>query len=180
MAKNKDKVVAFKATIHRYGKMGEKSGWTYIDIPVDIAESLQPGMRKSFRVKGMLDGWKFEGIALIPIGDGHFIMPLNATIRKAIGKRHGAELLAELQSDFKEMALNATLMECLSEEPMAFAHFKTLAKSHQQYISKWIASAKSEETIAKRIGLALDALTDKKGFPDMMRAQKIKRASGKI
>ncbi len=174
MAKNKDKVVAFKATIQRYGKMGEKTGWTYIDIPLDIAESLLPKMRKSFRVKGKLDGWKFEGIALIPVGAGNFIMPLNAAVRKATGKSHGAELLAELHPDFREIALNTTLMECLSEEPIALKHFNTLAKSHQQYISKWVDSAKSDETIAKRIGLALDALTDKKGFPEMMRAQKLK------
>jgi Domain of unknown function (DUF1905)/Bacteriocin-protection, YdeI or OmpD-Associated len=180
MTKNKGTAVTFKATIQRFGQMGEKTGWTYIDIPLDIAESLQPGMRKSFRVKGRLDGWKFEGIALIPIGDGNFIMTLNATVRKAIGKRHGAEVLAELQPDFKEIELNSTLMECLAEEPDALAHFKKLSKSHQQYISKWIDSAKTEETIAKRIGHALDALADKKGYPEMLRAQKLKRAGGKI
>ncbi|MEP7265587.1 MAG: YdeI/OmpD-associated family protein [Bacteroidota bacterium] len=175
MAKKKDKIVIFKTTILKFGKMGEKTGWTYINVPADVAEQLMPSQRKSFRVKGKLDQWKFEGIALLPMGDGDFIMTLNAVARKGIGKRNGAEVLVELQTDHKEQQLNKVLMECLEDETVALTHFNSLTKSHKFYISKWIDSAKSEETIARRIGYALDALNQKKGFPDMMKAQKLKK-----
>lgn len=175
MAKKKDKTVNFKTTILRFGKMGEKTGWTYINVAADIAEELMPGTRKSFRVKGRLDLWKFEGIALLPMGNGDFIMTLNAVARKGIGKRHGAEVMVELQVDHKEQQLNKVLMECLADEPDALKHFKSLTRSHQFYISKWIDSAKAEETIAKRIGAAIDTLNQKKGFPDMLKALQKKR-----
>jgi hypothetical protein len=173
MAKKKVKA-SFKTTILRFNKMGEKTGWTYIVIPADVAEQLQPGNRKSFRVKGKLDDWKFEKTALLPMGEGEFIMPLNATARKGTGKRHGAMLQVELEVDERELTMNAALMDCLSEEPKALKYFHSLTRSHQQYISKWIDSAKTEETIAKRIGLALDALNKQLGFPEMMRMQKEK------
>jgi len=110
------------------------------------------------------------------MGEGEFIMPLNATARKGMGKRHGAMLNVEIEVDTKEPKMNATLMECLTDEPNALKHFKSLPKSHQLYISKWIDSAKTEETIAKRIALALDALNKQQGFQEMMRMQKEKRS----
>jgi len=45
-------MIQFIVTIHRFEKQGEKTGWTYIEIPVDIAEKLKPGSKKSFRVLG--------------------------------------------------------------------------------------------------------------------------------
>jgi hypothetical protein len=167
---------SYTTTILRFAKMGEKTGWTYIEVPADIANQLMPGQRLTFRVKGRLDDWKFDGISILPMGNGNFIMPLNAKVRKGIGKRHGALLKVELQVDLKEYELNRVLMECLNEEPEALKHFKSLTKSHQNYISKWIDTAKGEETIARRIGYALDALNQKGGFPEMMKAQRQKRS----
>lgn len=70
--------------------MGEKTGWMYIEIPVDIATKLNPDCKKSFRVKGKLDSYPVEKVALLPMGKGNFIMPFNAQMRKATGKRNGA------------------------------------------------------------------------------------------
>jgi len=175
MAKKKDVIVTYKTTLLRFNKMGEKTGWTYIEIPQDVAEQLMPGQRKSFRTKGTLDDLKFEKTALIPMGQGNFIMPFNAAMRKGTGKRHGAMIQVTIQTDHSELTLNATLMECLENEPDALKHFQSLTKSHQTYISKWIDSAKTEETIAKRIALALYSLSKKQGFPEMMREQKSRR-----
>ncbi len=83
-------MVQFTATIQRFAEQGEKTGWSYITIPSDIAEQLNPGIKKSFRVKGKLDLHIIEQQALLPMGDGSFILPLNASIRKAIHKNKGA------------------------------------------------------------------------------------------
>ena len=85
-------MIQITATIHRFEKQGEKTGWSYIEIPADLAQELVPGNKKSFRVKGMLDQFKISGVSLIPMGDGNFIMPINAAMRKGTGKRKGMKL----------------------------------------------------------------------------------------
>ena len=165
-------MVQFSTVIQRFEKQGEKTGWTYINIPVKIAQQLKPGNKKSFRVKGKLDNHVITGVALIPMGEGDFIMALNATMRKAIGKRNGDKLRIQIEVDEKPPELCAELLECLSDEPVAQEHFDSLPYSHRLYFSKWIESAKTAPTKAKRIAQAVTALSRKWGFPEMMRANK--------
>jgi hypothetical protein len=162
-------MVEFKATIHRFDKQGEKTGWTYIEVPADIAGKLKPGTKTSFRVKGKLDHHKIEGVALMPMGGGRFIMPLNAALRKAIGKRQGAMLRVQLAVDSQPFRFNQDFLACLNDEPAALAFFKTLPGSHQRYFSKWIDEAKTELTRTKRIAQAVNALSVKLGYGGMLR-----------
>jgi hypothetical protein len=85
--------------MHRFEKQGEKTGWTYIEIPADIAQKIKPGNKKEFKVKGKLDKHPVKRVSLLPIGGGIFIMPVNAAMRKAIGKRHGAMVKVQLEAD---------------------------------------------------------------------------------
>lgn len=164
------KKVQFNTTIHKFEERGEKTGWTYIEVPADIAEKLKPGNKKSFRVKGKLNTYKISGIALLPMGDGAFVMALNATIRKGLGKKHGAIIKVQLEEDKSEFQFNKDFMECLADEPSASEYFKSLAGSHRRYFSKWIDSAKTEETRTKRIAWAVTALSKKQGYPEMLRS----------
>ncbi|MBK8310474.1 MAG: DUF1905 domain-containing protein [Chitinophagaceae bacterium] len=166
------KAVQFIATIHRFESKGEKTGWTYIEIPVDIAQQLKPGNKKSFRVKGKLDDFKIDGIALIPMGGGVFIMALNADLRKGIGKRKGAMMKVQLSADEKGFVFNKDFIDCLADEPTANLFFESLTCSHQKYFSKWIDAAKTEPTKVKRITMAVNALAKKVGYPEMIRAAK--------
>lgn len=165
-------VVEYTTTILKFGKQGEKTGWTYIEVPADVARELMPGNKKSFRVKGKLDNYSINSIALLPMGEGAFIMPLNSKMRKGFGKRDGAMLHVQIEVDKTEYKLNADLMECLADEPQAIIFFKTLTKSHQNYFSKWIDSAKTDATKTKRIANAITALSKSKGFPEMLRSLK--------
>jgi uncharacterized protein DUF1905/bacteriocin resistance YdeI/OmpD-like protein len=168
-------VVKFTTTILRFGQQGEKTGWTYIVIPADIANKLQSGNRKGFRTKGKLDNHKFSGKSLIPTGKGEFILTLDKGIRKAIGKRHGAMLEVQIEFDKSQYELNNEFMDCLNDEPEALKFFNTLTGSHQRYFSKWIESAKTEEIKAKRIAQAINAFLKKQGFPEMLRANRANR-----
>lgn len=168
-------MISFTTTILKFDQQGEKTGWTYILIPSKIAEQLQPGSKKSFRVKGMLDDHAINGVALIPMGGGDFIMALNADLRRAIGKRKGALLKVQLAVDKIPYQINAAFMECMSDEPSALLHFKSLPVAHQNYFSKWVESAKTEPTKTKRIAQAVSALAKKMGFPEMLRAKKSER-----
>jgi hypothetical protein len=161
--------VRYTTTILRFDKKGEKTGWTYIDVPSDVAGQIKPGNKKSFRVKGRLDSFPVKGIALLPMGGGNFIIPLNAAIRKGIGKRDGAMLMVELEEDKEPFRLDADLMACLEDEPAAKKFFNSLPGSHQKYFSKWIASAKTEVTKSKRIASAVSGLAQKMNFAEVIR-----------
>ena len=165
-------MVQFTTTIQRFKEQGEKTGWTYITITEKIARQLKPGNRKSFRVKGKLDNYAIRGVALIPMGEGDFIMALNATMRKGIGKRQGDKLRVQLDADEKLPELSAELLECLADEPAAKQYFDGLPNSHRLYFSRWIESAKTAPTKAKRIAQAVTALAKSWGFSEMLRANK--------
>ena len=165
-------MLKFNTTILRFGSMGEKTGWTYVVIPADIAMKLKPGNKKSFRVKGKLDAVPIKELALLPMGDGEFIMTLNADLRKKLGKRHGANLIVQLSIDSSILKINDDLMECLKEEKSALDFFNKLNNSHQRYFSNWINSAKTDSTKTKRIAQCLIALSKGQHFNEMLRSIK--------
>ncbi|MDP9229752.1 MAG: YdeI/OmpD-associated family protein, partial [Bacteroidota bacterium] len=127
------------------------------------------------RVKGRLDDYSIKQVALLPMGNGNFIMALNTTIRKGIRKRKGAKLNVQLEADDAPIKLSAEFMECLADEPKAIFFFSKLPKSHQHYFSKWIESAKTEPTKAKRIAQSVNALSMKKDYGEMLRVLKNNR-----
>ncbi|SEW34380.1 Bacteriocin-protection, YdeI or OmpD-Associated [Chitinophaga sp. YR573] len=166
-------MVKYTTTILRFEKMGEKTGWTYIVVPADIAEELKPGHRQSFRVKGKLDNFKIAAVALMPMGDGSFIMALNADIRKGIAKKLGAKLDVQLTVDNNPDPVSSPeFIECLKDEPAAFEYFNSLPKGHRNYFMKWIESAKTEPTKAKRIAQAVTAMSRKQDYPTMIRSNR--------
>lgn len=167
-------MVQFTATIKRFDEQGEKTGWTYIEVPAALAEKLQPGNKKGFRVKGRLDQYSFSMIALLPMGSGNFIMTLNAATRKGIRKQKGATVQVKMEVDTNEIKPPEELMECLQDEPEALQHFTSLTKGHQNYFTNWINSAKTEPTKAKRIAATINALSKKWDFGQMIRAMKKK------
>ncbi len=168
-------MINFKAVIEQFDEQGEKTGWSYIRVPAILAGKLKPGQKKSFRVKGFLDDHAIEGIALIPMGEGDFIIAVNAGMRKAVGKRKGATLQVRLALDEKAFVICPDLMESLQDEPRALAFFTKLPPGHQRYFSKWIDSAKTEPTRVKRIVQAVNALAKSLGYSGMIRALKADR-----
>jgi len=165
-------MILFSATIYKFAKQGEKTGWTYIEINARQANRLKPDTKVSFRVKGTLDSFKIKQIALLPVGEGNFIVPLNATMRKATGKKPGDKLKVSLEADDSEFAFSEDFMACLQDDPVAYDFFQTLSRSHQKYFSKWIDSAKTSATKTKRIVMAVTALSKKQGYPEMIRSNK--------
>ena len=156
----------------KFDRQGEKTGWTYIEIPIDLAQKLKPGNKKEFKVKGKLDKQTIKRVSLLPMGGGRFIMPVNATMRKAIGKRHGAMVELELTEDKSEFIFNQDFLDCLADEPVAETYFSSLPGSHQRYFSKWIDDAKTEQTKTKRIAMAVNALSKGYNYGEMLREAK--------
>ena len=165
-------MIQFTASIQQFDKKGEKTGWSYIDVPADLAEELKPGVKKSFKVKGKLDAFTISQVSLIPMGDGNFIIPFNAAMRKGTGKKKGAMINVQLTEDKNEYQLNTDLVECLADEPAALTFFNTKSRSFQNYYSKWIESARTESTRAKRIAMAVSSLAKKIEFGEMLRMER--------
>jgi uncharacterized protein YdeI (YjbR/CyaY-like superfamily) len=158
-------------SIERFDKKGEKTGWHFVEISATQARKLKDS-KVSFRVKGTIDALTIQKTALIPMGNGDFILPLNATLRKAIGKKQGDKITLNLELDERKLILSPDLISCLKEDPAALQFFKSLPPSHQQYYSKWIESAKTSATKAKRIVMSMEGFGKKQGYGEMMRAYK--------
>ncbi len=162
-------MIQFNTTIQKFNQQGEKTGWTYIEISAEQAQLLKPHYKKSFRVKGKIDAIDVTAIALIPMGEGKYILPLNNTIRKLLQKRKNDSVCVSIEEDKIGYVLNESLIECLQDEPTALAFFNTLTKGHQNYFSKWIDAAKTIETQTKRIAMIIHALNNHWDYGNMIR-----------
>ena len=163
-------MLEFTTPIKRFKAQAEKTGWTYIDVPANLASQLVNGNKKGFRVKGFLDNCKIEGLSLLPMGGGNFILTLNASIRKKIRKNIGADLNVKIEVDNKPITAPNELLECLADEPKAMKRYKELPKSHQNYFTQWIKQAKTEPTKSKRIAASVNALAAGLGFVEAIRS----------
>jgi hypothetical protein len=159
----------FTAILQKLSSKDEKYGWTVVPVTEKIAQKIKPKNKKVFRVKGTIDEHEISGIALMPMGNGEFVMPIKATIRKAIKKVKGAKVTLQLQEDNTPLVINTDLIDCLQDEPTALAFFNSLTASHQRYFSNWVIDAKTEATKAKRIATCVNALAKKWDYGLMIR-----------
>lgn len=168
--------VKFKTKLLKFHDHGDKRGWTYILIDKVYVKKLKD-TRKSFRVKGFLDEFPIRQVAILPMGEGHFIMAFNAAMRKGTGKVAGNFIQVALEEDTRKLRIAPDLLDCLENEKEACAFFKTLNPSNQNYFSQWIDSAKTAGTKTKRIITTLEALGRKMNYPQMIREQTTKNRS---
>jgi hypothetical protein len=166
-------MISYSTILLQFDDQGEKTGWTYIEIPADLAQELKPGNKKSFRVKGTLDSFPIKCVALMPMGEGNFIMAINAEMRKGIHKRAGAMLQVKLEIDPNTGVLVPDdLQECLEDEPEGLDYFNGLPEGHRRYFVNWINSAKTEPTRAIRIANTITAMVNKWDYGQMIRAMR--------
>jgi hypothetical protein len=90
-------MIELEQVLDKFGNKREKTTWTFAIIRANIANELKPNTKKLFRVKGYIDQLPIKQLALIPIGEGDFILPLNAVIRRQIGKESGDKVLRPLR-----------------------------------------------------------------------------------
>ena len=166
-------MVRFQTLIKQFKEMGEKTGWTYLDIPSVIAQEIKADCKVSFRVKGKIDEVEINGIALLPMGEGNYILALKKSLQKALGKRNGAmvNLALEEDLDFK-FEIPEDLADCLADVDHGMEQFLKLPKSHQNYYIKWINEAKTETTRVKRLAQTAQAMELKMSYSEMIRFNK--------
>ncbi|MHA4847453.1 YdeI/OmpD-associated family protein [Flavitalea antarctica] len=164
--------VEFTTTMMKYDKNGDKTNWTFIRVNADTADKIKPGVKTTFRVFGQLDEYKISQVALLPTGEGDFIMPINATMRKHLRKQAGAKIKVRIAAEQSKPPLDADLVQCLKEEPDAWKTFSALSQSHQRYFSNWVESAKTDNTRAKRIAHTITAMLRNWDYGQLIRSLK--------
>jgi hypothetical protein len=162
-------MVELEKELEKYSLNGEKTGWTYVFIEQSVAEQLKPDTRTWFRVKGWIDSEPVKQLALAPIGEGNFILPVNGQIRRKIRKEVGQKVKLRLEPDDSELEISEDLLACLEDEPVAKEFFESLTKGHQRYFSTWIESAKTIETRTKRITQSIFGLSHQMDYGQMYR-----------
>ncbi|MGX5858043.1 DUF1905 domain-containing protein [Dyadobacter jiangsuensis] len=137
-------------------KFPGKGGWTYVILP-EIPQSIKRkfGMVK---VKGRIDDYELMGYNLMPMGTGQLFLPVKAEIRKKIGKKEGDWVSIELYADNSALAIPEELIDCLKDEPKAYANFLKLGEGAQKEYRDWVYSAKKDETKVARIAKMIDML----------------------
>lgn len=168
-------MVSFIAEIFKFEKKGDKTGWSYVEIPASLAEQLKPGCRSWFRVKGHIDGHPFAGMALVPMGEGDYILPVNGGMRRILRKQEGdvLQLSLEEDTDFK-IEIPEDLEVCLLDEERLHRAFMDLPKSHRNYFINHINQAKTMETRARRIAQTVEAMDLGLDFGAMIRKNRQK------
>ncbi|WP_353184531.1 YdeI/OmpD-associated family protein [Parapedobacter lycopersici] len=171
-------MVDFSAIILRFDQKGEKSGWSYIELPAALAQQIKPHEKRSFRVRGTIDGQLFAGMALVPMGDGDFILPINSKMRRQLKKQHGAVLQLSLEEDVDfKIEIPEDLEVCLLQEDDALMdRFMSLAKSRRNYFINYINEAKTLPTRAKRMTMTVEAMAMGLDFGAMIRLEKSRRS----
>ncbi len=162
-------MVTFDAIIEKTLQSGEKYGWTYVIIPASVAQEINPGVKTIYRVKGRVGELDCRQVSLLPCGEGKYMLPLNAGMRKKMRCVLGESVRLSLEVDPEEPAMSAELLESLSYDTAAENFFLSLSKSHQRYYSNWIDSAKTFETKSRRIAMAVEGCARGMDFPGMMR-----------
>src|ERR1044071_7646060 len=94
--------VEFEAILLPYERNGEKTPIIYIEIsPRIVKQALNHWTKRSFRVKGHLDYYKFVQVPLKHVGDGNFILLLTGAMKKGIGKVAAQSVKVRLTKDTK-------------------------------------------------------------------------------
>ena len=167
-------MITLKAEIERFEANGEKTGWSYVFIPQNVADQIKVNNRREVRVRGLIDQISVVGMCMMPVKGEGFILPLKKSLRQSLRKECGASIVLQLEfdADFK-IEMPEDLEVCLAEEENLLERFLAMPKSHQNYFINWLNTAKTEPTRTKRLVMIVNAMFNQLDFGGMIRSGKL-------
>lgn len=127
-----------------------KGGWTY--APVGQLPFKVKTHFGNLKVSGQLDELVLTDAHLMPMGKGLRFLPVNAALRKQLGKQAGdvVRLRLFVAAESVDSAISlADFTECLAEVPAALRAFEALAAPQQQQLFEQVASAEQQQQVAR-------------------------------
>jgi hypothetical protein len=129
-----------------------KGGWTY--APVGQLPFKVKTHFGNLKVCGRLDEVVLEEAHLMPMGKGLRFLPVNAELRKKLGKQTGDVVHLQLfvVEEPNPLAISlADFKECLAEVPAALRAFEALGAPQQQALLEQVAAAENEQQQVARV-----------------------------
>ena len=154
------KEYVFDAVIIRHEKVN--SG--YIEFPFEVMKEF--GKKGQVKVKAYFDGFEYLGL-LVKMGTPCHIIGLNKTVRDAIGKQPGDNVHVVITEDTNERLIDTPddLGSALEGNPAARLVFEKLSFTNRKEYTRWITSAKKQETRVARIVKCIEMLASGKRNP---------------
>jgi hypothetical protein len=157
------KTYKFKARIES-ATGGASAGGACVFFPYSVEEEF--GTKGRVPVKATFDGVPYSG-SLVKYGSPQHMLGVLKSIRGQIGKGPGDIVEVELHMDeeIRAVEVPADLDKLLKKENL-LAVFVKLSYTHQREYTRWITSAKREETRSNRLAKAVDMLRQGVKTPD--------------
>lgn len=141
-------------------KFSGKGGWTYAPLPAQV--KAPNTYFNKMRVSGSIDDLSLENIHLMSMGQGRLFLPVNAALRKQLGKQAGDTVRLVLFLADADAPLSVSLAdfeECLAEVTGALETYKRLPSAAQQAWVAWVAAAPTDEQKVARAEVACTRLS---------------------
>lgn len=154
-------VKKFRGVIEDFGLAIDAA---YILFPYDVQKIF--GTRGLVKVKVTFDGYPYRGILSVMGGGKHAIL-VRKDVRQAIAKSIDDAVNVVVEQDLEErlVDLPKVLQDMLIKNPQAKVFFDTLSFTNRKEYALWIASAKKEETLVKRMEATMFKLMTGKKNP---------------
>ena len=149
--KNKDggpSVFRFKARLFRHPKAAKTGSWTLLDVPKRIGKKFPS--RDMTKVEGTMNGHPFRAALKPNTSGGHWLRVNKAMLKGAHADARDTVKLAILGPE-PEPTVPADLRVALTASREAKTLWKDLTPMGRRDWIRWIDSAKTPETRARRI-----------------------------
>lgn len=109
------------------------------------------------RVQGSLDDYVLGTVKLMPKGNKELFLPVNARIRKALGKSAGDEVWVKLYKVAAQTSIPKDVLDCLNDSPGSLKKFEMLPLWKQtMYLEAIVDAPSAQEKTAKVLKLLTD------------------------
>jgi len=129
---------------------------SFLEVPAGVVDGLGGGKRPP--VKVTLNGFTWRTTVAVYGGEYYLGVPRPVREQAKVVFDEPVDVLVELDTEPREVAVPDELRELLEANPAAAALFVRLSYSHRKEYVDWIASAKREETRRRRVEQALEML----------------------